>query len=202
VGSRTLVATKNDAWRRIACARRRLVDRDGGYDVPLDVVGRCARVGPAGLAILGPLHQLRLHGQPRRSFLELLVQGRLRVGRTGETLVAQVPERFLPLLPRLAHLTAQRSAGPILALSGAHHDPPFAGGSGATRGPSDVALLLPGVIGDLQRGTGLFGGVGDAADPAHTSRAEPRDILRTVEPAVGDKDGRLRPRPRRRRAAG
>ena len=76
-------------------------------------------------------------------------KGGPRIGHTGEALVAQMPERFLPLGARRLHLPLQRRADPLLALRRAHHDPAFARRGLRGRRPEQVALLLPGVVGDL-----------------------------------------------------
>ena len=73
--------------------------------------------------------------------LELLRQGGLRVGHTGEALVAQMPQRFLPLRPRRAPPAAAASlrarSSPCAVRTTTQRSPAGACGAGAQkRSPS------------------------------------------------------------------
>src|SRR5262249_53929963 len=90
-------------------------------------VGRRVLAWASGSALLGMGAELALHREPRRKLLQLLGERRCGVGGPGAALLAQMPQRLLPGLARLLHLTRPHRLGPLLALCGAPHSPAFPG---------------------------------------------------------------------------
>jgi hypothetical protein len=73
-------------------ASDRLVrDGDRRLDLPLRSVGRGVLARPSWSALFGMRDEIGLHREPLRTLLELLHERRLRSGRAGEALIAQVP---------------------------------------------------------------------------------------------------------------
>src|SRR5262245_48720558 len=141
--------------------------------------------------MLGLHDEHALHPQPRRALFELPGEGGPGIGHAGEALVAQVPEGFLPLLACRLDLPPQRAPRALFALRGAHDHPALPCRRLRRWRPEQVAFVLPGVVGYLQRRPRWFRGIGHSTDPAYPRGREPGDVLDAVEAAVGDEYWRL-----------
>src|SRR5262249_45908461 len=170
---------------------RLLVACDGRLDLPLSAVRRRVLAWSSCPAVLGMQDELRWHAEPLGALLELLGEGRLRIGLTGEALVAHMPQRLLPRFARGVHLPLPRRPRTLLALRRTDDHPALPRGRLGRRRPAQRALLLPGEISHRERGARVLGRLGHAAAPAHARGAEPRDDVGTGEPAVGHEAGRV-----------
>src|SRR5262249_38891131 len=97
---------------------------------------------------LGLGDEARLHVEPVGALLEPLVERRLGVWFAGEALIAQMPQRLLPLLTRLLHLTGECCSCPLLAVDGGwtvrtttHRSPVGAWETGAHPSPPSCCQL-------------------------------------------------------------
>src|SRR5260370_28400231 len=103
-----------------------------------------------------------------------------------------MPELLLPRLVRLLDLPLQRRPCPLLAGGRAHHHPAFPGRRLGRPGPEQRPLLLPAVVGYLQRRACLRGGIRDPAAPAHSRRPATGDVLSAASATLRSKDPGLR----------
>src|SRR5258708_6290164 len=150
-----------------------LVDDQRRGQLPRRAIGKRALAWSSRLTVLGMRDELGLYPEPLWALLELLREGGLGIRLTGEALVAQMPQGLLPLLTHGVHLALERRPGLLLALRRAHDHPAFPRWRLRRRRPQQRVLLLPGSVGDLQRGARLLRGIGDATDPANPGGAEP-----------------------------
>ena len=95
--------------------------------------------GRPGRRCLGCMTSTLCDLQPRGALLELRAQGGLGVGHTGEALVAQVPERLLPLLPGVStcrRSVARARSSPCVVRTTTQRSP---AGAAVSRRPEQVA---------------------------------------------------------------
>ncbi len=158
-GSSTLVATRKEALRRAWCVTASASTLRVAWTCHSRRVGGSVVAGPSGSLMLGQGVYLSVHDQPVPTGLELSSQCCPRIRLASKPLVAQMPERFLPLLTCRVDLPRQCRACALLTLCRAHYQPAFARRwlrhgrppQGSRRVLWDLWLLLPGVVGHLQR---------------------------------------------------